>query len=360
MEQMKHTDTIKERLESFRNVADRPFQFDEEAIVTAYQNANESPSLPVKILSIFGGLLANLAFVGFLFIAGLYKSDVGLLLSGGIFIVGAIGSSRSFDRTITDTISISAFITGCALFLLGCEKINASENIISMIFILIGLGTLSIVRNYVLAFISVLIINGSMLTLIVSNKDYAFIHMYISALALGTTYFFMKEATIITTNKAFSKLYNPVRAGLIFSFVSALALLGEKKFFPLSSDFIWLSSIVIILIIIYLIYKLFDILNIKQTKLKTGIYIFTVLGLLPTILAPSISGAFLVLLLCFLVAYQTGFVLGIISFVYFIAQYYYNLDFTLLTKSILLFATGVFFSILYWFTLKKLTANEKV
>src|SRR5690606_41366096 len=69
---------------SFQNTEDKPLQFDEEAIVSAYQKDNGNQSLSIKILSIFGGILASLAFLGFLFIAGLYNSDVGLLVFGGI------------------------------------------------------------------------------------------------------------------------------------------------------------------------------------------------------------------------------------------------------------------------------------
>ena len=46
--------------------------------------------------------------------------------------------------------------------------------------------------------------------------------------------------------------------------------------------------------------------------------------------------------------------------IYFISQYYYDLNFTLLTKSILLFSSGVLFLLLYLFTHKNLTQNEKI
>ena len=357
---MKNKDDIKELLDYFQNTEDKPLQFDEEAIVLAYQKDNGTQSLPIKILSVFGGLLASLAFLGFLFIAGLYNSDVGLLVFGGVFIIGSIWINKEYDKIIIDTVSVSSFIIGFILLGFGCGQLKISENIVSIIFIIIAFGSLSIVHNYILSFVSILIINGSILTLIISNKDYDFIHIYVSVLALTITYFFLKEATIITTNKALSKLYNPVRTGLIFSFLSGLVFLGKKGILPVSPDYIWLSSVVVILVIIYLISVLFDVLNITKTGHKIGIYIFTVLALLPSALSPAISGAILIILLSFLINYKTGLVLGIISFIYFISQYYYDLNFTLLTKSILLFSTGVLFIALYLFTYKKLTANEKV
>jgi hypothetical protein len=357
---MKNKNDIKELLDYFQNMEDNPLQFDEEAIVSAYQKDNGNQSLSIKILSVFGGILASLAFLGFLFIAGLYNSNVGLLVFGGIFIAGSIWINKEYDKIIIDTLSVSTFIIGFILIGFGCEQLKIDENIISIIFIIIAFGSLSIIQNYILSFVSVIIINGSILTLIISNKGYDFIHIYVSSLTLAMTYFFLKEATIITSSKALSKLCNPFRTGLIFSFLSGLVFLGKKGILPVSPDYIWLSSVIIISVIIYLISVLFNVLNITETRHKISIYIFTVLALLPTALSPAISGAILIVLLSFLINYKTGLVLGIISFIYFISQYYYDLNFTLLTKSILLFSTGVLFIALYLFTYKKLIANEKV
>jgi uncharacterized membrane protein len=105
---------------------------------------------------------------------------------------------------------------------------------------------------------------------------------------------------------------------------------------------------------------LFKVLNINKTQHKVGIYIATVFVLLPTVFSPAISGAILLILLSFYVNYKTGLVLGVAAFLYFISQYYYDLNLTLLTKSILLFSSGVLFIALYLFTHKKLTTNEKV
>jgi hypothetical protein len=357
---MRNKDDIKELLDYFQNTEDKPLQFDEEAIVSAYQKDNGNQSLSIKILSIFGGILASLAFLGFLFIAGLYNSNVELLVFGSIFIAVSIWINKEYDKIIIDTVSVSSFIIGFILLGFGCGQLRIDENIISISFIIIAFGSLCIVQNYILSFVSVLIINGSILTLILSNKGYDLIQVYVSVLALTMTYFFLKEATIITTNKALSKLYNPVRIGLIFSFLSGLVFLGKKGILPVSPDYIWLSSAIIISVIVYLISILFDVLNITETRHKIGVYIFTVLALLPTALSPAISGAILIILLSFLINTKTSLVLGIIAFIYFISQYYYDLNFTLLTKSILLFSTGVLFIALYLFTYKKLTANEKV
>jgi len=343
-----------------QTIEDKELQFDEQAIVTAYQKDNGNQSLAIKILSVFGGLLASLAFLGFLFIAGFYNSDAALLIIGTLCITAAIWINKKYDKIIIDTLSVSAFIIGFLLIGFGFGNLQMTENTISIVFILIALISLSIVQNYILSFVSVLVINGSILTLIISNKGYDLIHIYVSALALVITYFFTNEARIITVSNALSKLHNPARIGLIISFLSGLTILGKKGILPVSPDYIWLSSVVIISTIIYLLSHLHEILNIIKTQHKISIYVFSILLLLPTALSPAISGAILVILLSFLVNYKTGLVIVVIAFIYFISQFYYDLNFTLLTKSILLFASGILFIALYLFIHKKMTSNEKV
>ena len=368
---MKNKEDIKEIMDYLQTAEEKTLEFDNEAITAAYQENNGTQSLAIKILSVFGGILASLAFWKFLDITGLYNTKVGLLVFGTICIAGAIWVNKKYDKIIIDTVSILSFIIGFLLLGSGLsslflfENINNDINIIYVIFILIAFASMVIAQSYLLSFISILIINGSILTLIIYNKGYDLIHIYVSVLALTLAYFYLKEAKIITINKALSKLYSPIRIGLTFSFLAGLISVGltplhKEGLIPMSPNYIWLSSVVIIAVIIYLLHTLFKVLNITKILLKSVIYIFAILTLLPTVFSPAISGAILLILLSFLVNYKTGFVLGIIAFIYFISQYYYDLNFTLLTKSILLFSSGVLFLILYLFTHKKLTTNEKI
>jgi len=351
---------ISEILEYLQTVEEKSLNFDYEAIFAEYKDAGKNQSLSVKILSVFGGILASLAFLGFLTVTKLFDSAAGLLIFGSFCIAGAALINIKFNTIITDTLSVSFFIIGFILLGFGFDRLEMNHNVIYIIFIITALCSLFIVRNYIISFISVTVINGCILMLIITGKNYDLIHLYVSVIAVIFTYYFLKEAKIITIKKVFSKLYNPVRAGLTFSFLAGLVLLGKKGLFLITYDCIWLSSIIIISAIVYLAYILFDILNITKIQYRIPVCIFTVLALLPTALSPAISGALLIILLSFLVNYKTGLSIGIISFIYFISLYYYDLNFTLLTKSMLLFSSGIIFIILYLFTRNQLMRNEKV
>ena len=358
---MDNKNDINEILNQLRLSEGEEFEFDEEALSTHYQKDNtDKSSWLIKVLTIFGGFLATLAFLGFLFIAGLYNSEIGLLIFGMGFIAGAIFLNKVYDKLIIETSSISIFVMGFCLMGYSFSIFDIDSNLISLIFIAIAIASLFITQNYMLSFISVLIINGCILFLIILNESYNLIHAYISVLALVLAYVFLKEAKIITTGKKISQLYSPIRIGLVFSFLSAYPFLDKARMLiHISHGYSWLSSIVTISAVLFLISILLKIIDVKTVRNKIIIYLASLLLLLPTAISPGISGAILIILLSFFVNYKMGFTLGILSFAYFISQYYYDLNFTLLVKSELLFTTGIVFTLFYLFTNKKLGTNEK-
>lgn len=357
---MRTKEEIKEFINLINSQQRREIQFNEEAITAAYEKTNGDQSLAVKILSIFGGILASCFFIGFLFIAGLYDSETALLILGVLLIISGVFINKTTDSTIIDTVSISAYIIGYILLGMGLLQMELDENAVSLVFIVIAISTLCIVQAYIISFVSVLVISGAFLTLIISNDYGDLIHIYVSLMAFLVSWVYLKEARLLNQNKKVSKLYNPVRIALLFSFLAGLILLGKMHIVGLSQEYIWISSVSIIAAILYVISHLFELLHINKSNQKWGIYVFSIIILLPTLFSPSISGAILIILLSFLVNYKTSLAIGIVAFIYFISQYYYDLHYTLLTKSIILFCSGILFLGLYFITYKKLKSDEKI
>lgn len=318
------------------------------------------PSLPIKILSIAGGILSSLAFIGFLFIAGLYNSDIGLFIFGIVLIIAGIWIDNQFNKIFLDTISVSLYLIGYFLIGLGLVQLEQNESAISLIFIVLASVCLFINKNVLISLLSVLIIHGSILVLILSNDIYELLQLYIPALSITTLYLFLKEASFKTIRLKFSSLYAPVRSGFMLSFLSALFILGKKGIFPIPAHLNWVSSLVIIGCILYLLSRISKQINKQGTQFHYGYFILVFLLLLPTIYSPAISGCLLILLLGFMVNYKTGFVLGIIGLLYYISQYYYDLNFNLLTKSILMMASGIMFLLAYFFINKQVLSDEKI
>lgn len=354
-------ENVKNLLVDLRIGAEKPYELDEEAILAAYQGNKDERSLAIKIVSVLGGLMASSAFFGFLSMTGLFDTTMGLLVFGSICMTGAIWTNRTAPHKIVlDTVAITVLIVGFTMFGFGLYQLISDGNIVLLILIPIAFFTLIVTRGYMIGFCSVLAINICIVTLIISNNANNLIHLYTILLVLALAYMLLKEAKIITTGKIIPHLYGPIRAGLVYSFLFALVLVGSAHILPLSSNYIWTSSVFIISTILYIIHLLIGLFHITGTGKKVAIYTLCLLILLPTSLSPAISGGLFLILLSFMVGYRSGFILGIIAFIYFLGQYYYDLDFTLLTKSVLLFLSGIFFIALYLFILKKRPANEKI
>ena len=357
---MKREQEIKDLLDHLQQTEGASFEFDEAGILgEVRKNESEKASLATKVLSIAGGFIATLSFLGFIFAVGFEKSEIILLFTGLIFIGGAIYVNKEFDKLILDTSAISAYVMGFLLLGIGMNQFKLDWNVICVTFILISSATLLITQGNILSFISVIIISGSFIFLIISNKNYNLIHLYNAFFSILLIWSYLNEAKIITLSKEICKLYNPVRTGLIFALIIGLFVVGKRDLVKISADYVWLSSIVTIPILLYLIYRIIQIIKIRNQKLKILIYSLSALILLPTAYAPAISGALLILLVSFFVNYKTGIAIGAIATCYFVTQYYYDLNLTLLVKSLILFSTGVLFLLFYFLTDQSMS-NEKV
>ena len=357
---MRNKENIQDLLQNLQNKSQANLTFDEDAIVNDYEKKEDNQSLAIKILSVLGGLLASIAFIAFLFISNLFDSKTAMLIFGGICIAGALFLNRISDKIITDTLSVSSYLIGFVLVGISLVDQEASKSVICIIFLIIAVPALFIVNNYMMSFVSLLIINGSILALITLNEWHLLINIYTAIIATVLTFIFLTEAKFMMQKNRISQLYEPLRSALVFTFLGLLIYISKFGIVEISPVFKIIVSVVILFAILYIVSILFSILKITNIKHKIMIAVATVLLLAPTIYSPAISGTILIILLSFLVNYKTGFALGIIGFIYSISMYYYDLHFTLLTKSIILFSSGILFLMIYLFTHKKLMSNEKV
>ncbi|MGW9684543.1 DUF4401 domain-containing protein [Flagellimonas sp. 2504JD1-5] len=358
---MEKIKTIQKLLDGIQSEEGSSFSYDKEAIYNAYQNTDaDQPGLAIKLLSVFGGFLASLALFGFMGISGIFDSEYGILTVGIGSILVAWAINRNVDKLIFDTFSVSIFIIGVVSLAVALFQFDMDENTVTFIIILIAVTSLYVMQNYVLSFVSTVTIGSCLLIFIISNDIYDLVHLYVAFYAAVMGYWFLNEAKIIGSSAKMSLLYSPLRIGIVISFLFGLIALGVKDLIRLDHHYIWISSIFIWIGVLLIVHKILEVVKMTESKHKSAVYGLTVLFLLPTIFCPSISGAILIILLSFLVNYKTGFVIGIVALVYFVSQYYYDLNFTLLTKSIILISSGIVLLAFYLFIHKMLNANEKV
>ncbi|MCL1938165.1 MAG: DUF4401 domain-containing protein [Candidatus Azobacteroides sp.] len=363
---MKNEEHIREVIRLIGQREGKVFACDEEKTVEAYaQHYLNQPNAIIKIVSIAGGFLATIAILFLFFLSGWGESSVLLMIFGAIFIAGAIGCNLKYpDSLLSDALSLPIFLSGFFLIGYACGE---QENILCMVFIVLSLASLFLIRTYILSFVSVYILVGSCLSLFFINNAYDWIFIHHSVLAGIISLFFWKEARWITHSPNFARIYNPIRSGLTVSFLvgwiatTLMRNVSIKSGAFLNPEWVWISSIVPSALILYLISKLLQLFQVKSIQKQSLIYAAAFLLLVLIAYSPALSGTILIILLSFQANYKGGFYVSILSFIYFIIQYYYDLHFTLLVKSGFLCLSGILFIVFYLlFTRSKLKVDEKI
>ncbi|RYY19155.1 MAG: DUF4401 domain-containing protein, partial [Chitinophagaceae bacterium] len=230
-----------------RSSVGRTLTINEDKILGEYRKPAQGKSgIAIKALSVFGGFAASLFFLAFLFLAGLYNSEKGMLIFGLIFIAAAIIVNSKFDSLVVDTVSISFFLMGFVLSGIGLGSLKVNENMICLVFIAFALFTLFIIQNYIFSFISLLIINGSLLALILFSRSNNWIHLLLIVQVIAIVYLFLHEAAFISARSKISRLYPPIRSGMVFSFLCGLVLVARRDLISTGPYYLLATSIVII------------------------------------------------------------------------------------------------------------------
>lgn len=312
--------------------------------------------LGIKALSIAGGVLASGFFTAFLFSAGLLDSGLGMLVFGLVVIVAALLLQKVINSLTLDTAIISAYIIGHISLFAGLQRLHMDDNFIAFALCAVSLACILLTESFMLVFIAVLVFNGGLLAFVLINNAHYFIFLLTAFLSITFTSVHLAEPSIISGNRKLNILYNPVRAGLLFSLVGLLSVLAWRDFFVLHSTPMWISSVIIIAVVMLVIERVLKTTPGISNKNYLLICFFSFLLFLPCLFAPSIIGSVLILLVCFHTGHRSGLILAIMSFAFFVFLYYYDLGYTLLTKSAILFLSGLLF-LLAWFVFKKQIKN---
>jgi len=357
--------SISKLINQFKETEGESFTINEQAIIaeTVEQAANKT-TVSITVLSILGGAFASLAFIAFLLVAGLYDSEEGLLFFGLLLIGGSVWLNKVHNKIIIDTVSVSAFIAGFCMVGFSLTEMDIDERMVCLILMVSAMSILAINQSFLLSLLSFGIVFGSVIILLyISNIQYVSIYIYLALLAALLTFISVHESAIITQIRKFSKLYQPLYLALVCTLIVSFetVVLQNRYYEEGYINYAWILSAVSILAIIYTLTKILRLYSIKDNNLQKGIiYAAALIMLSPTFYAPAISCGLLIILISYLVNNKVTLAMGVVSFIYSIIQFYYNLGFTLLHKSIILFVTGVLFLLAYILFTNKVKSDEKI
>jgi hypothetical protein len=318
----------------------------------------ENSSLIIKVIIVLGAFLGSASLLSFLFITGLIKTPISMTIFGVGLIIVAVFLNNVSKILIFETSFFAMLLYGGFLLIIGLGELKSNGSLNCLYFLIVGLFILFFSKNSIQLFVAILVINGSILWLIHLHKIFWLLHIYHSALVVSLVLVFLNEAKMLTSNYFIARLYNALKSGLPVVLLVSLFMISTKNFIPLDIKYSWLSSIAPIAAILFLIINILKQLEIVDNTIRIVILLFTLIVLGVTALFPALSISILIMLLCFSVNYKTGFVIGALSLAYFIIQFYYDLDYSLLVKSEIMLVSGLLFGGFYFFSSKKLATNE--
>ena len=320
---------------------------------------NPSSNLAVRILSVVGGLLAALCLIGFLMLSDIARSELALLVVGICAIGASVVGNRIIHQLFLDTSITTFYVAGCVALLVGMTVGHWNTYLICIVFMLIAVLTFLFSRGVFFPTLAVLLFNTAF-TGLVMNGARAIEYSQFVVLLMGSVFLLLNrfEARIVTGYSVMKRLFRALHAGFFLSFAGGVVWMSGIGYefnnsVSILSVFVWVGMVLILR-------RIMKTMDVQSLRTKVWVYVVCAALLVPTVFAPYLSGALLLLLLCFGYGYKVETVASLLLLMYVIVKYYYDLQLTLLTKSGILFLTGSVLLLTYYYFTKKNHHHEEI
>lgn len=314
-------------------------------------------NLTIHVVSIIGGILTAIFLLGFLALSSIIDSQETSLIAGCVLMIATLTISRLIIKPFLDAMNITLYIAGCVLLAFGI-----SDNVNILFSVLLGVSILTFIlsKGFILPFLSVILFNISLFGEI-AHWSSSWYPLQIAVVPIVAAFLLtnLYERRLLNRLKEgnFSSKYRPLHAGLFISAIFALS--GTSSNYLTAGMNEWIISVFLWMGILLMVHKIMRVMEVENPASKAGIYLLSVVICLPTLFAPYVSGSLLLILICFHYGYKAECGAALLLFVYSISKYYYDLNTTLLVKSLTLFFIGIALITAWYFFTQKRTNNEK-
>lgn len=315
---------------------------------TTLQKESDSPAMTIRILSVLGGFFAFVCLFGSLLSLGMMKSGITLTVTGLFFIGLTILADRMTKHVFLDTMIVSFNITGYVSIVYGLAELGIDYRVIGVGCMLIALLNFFLSKGALICLISVLAFNIGLSTSIWHENSTIQWSQFIVLIFAVVLFALNTQEAKITTRVSYPK-FKALSIGFFLSFAMGMIWLSGI-FLPIDKS-VWIVSLLLWIGIVFIVHKIINVMEVKNNLTKMMSYLASLLFLIPTLFAPYLCGTTLLLLISWYYGRKSEFVTSIVLLIYMVIKYYYDLQFTLLEKSILLFFTGaLLIGIRYFFT----------
>jgi len=302
-------------------------------------------SNPWYIQAIIGiaAWLAAVPFIGFLSSISALESATSMMVLGSFFCIIAVGSRYIVRNSLfVAQLALAFSLAGQILLIGGIEWAADDLRLTALAVIILELILIAVYPDSLHRFLSTIIIPAAILLLLFDLEVQEAAHVLIIALGVGAVAVWENESYLAVNVP--EDLYRPLGYGLVVSLLYVLILsivniFGESL---VEVNYWWVSSIGLLLILLALEYFILTSTQLGASRtMMAVIMVGSIIVFLPTLQAPGIVAAILVLTLGFHRGNLLLMGLAAVFLALFLIIFYYNLDLTLLTKSLILMGTGL-------------------
>lgn len=303
-------------------------------------------TLAIKVLAFLGACIAALMFFVVLFIAEVFRSKTGILGIGLICSISSlvISNQIKYRHVMLDPIVIVLGIIGQCMTPWGIvETSNFNKSAISIyaVVLVIAIVFLFFSKNAILRYAATVTIPLAFMAICWELKFFDGVHIIVAFVSVLFVLIWQKEAFILSQYSFFTSYFGAVSFGLLTTLILTLSATINRSFHENFFVNWWISTLILIVLTLYEIIQTLRKLSLQKWIIPLSIV--TIVVLAPTLYAPGIAASVLILLVGFRVGYMLISVIGVLSLIYFMVAFYYNLNTTLLWKSIFLMTSGILF-----------------
>lgn len=344
----KREDNLSEAMDQARQVAGEAIAMDATAIMN---HGSRSTSTSVTILQSVGGLLGSLAFLALMYVLKIYEHPYLVFGLGVLFTAISLLQGHWLKKPLPDTIGIFLYIIGCFLAMMGAVRFEWNNNLIISLMATISFISIASTQNKLIAFTAVVFFIGSLIAFTAENQWDNGIHAIANVSMVLSFLLFMQEPQLLHRRNRFSETGSSMGVAGALAGLAIYQYISLSHFLHFDERFVWTSSLASWAICVWIARKLSQ--QHLRTTILAGLFLAT-----PSFFAPAIVGALAIILMGFAYRKKLLLLLGIISFIQFNSQFYYDLTFTLLQKSVMMMVTGALFLAAYFIFKKHLSKNE--
>ncbi len=310
-------------------------------ITTLQQEREVNPWFITAIVGI-SAWLSVILFLFFIFLSKIINDANSAIIVGLILLSVTIFLHYSQkNKLFIEQLALALNLTGQILFIGGIGAVDGNIVSAALVTWFLEIFIIFVYKNNILRFLAVLIATLASLVLLYEFRLYQGIHIVIILLAAGASWYWLAESDNLT-DKIMASLYQPLGYGFIIGLQIVLLLSVMFDIPDIPNITWWYSTLGLTIILIMLEIYILDGYGISMSAPQSyAIFGSTVLLGLLLYQSPGIIASIIILVLGFQRGNKVLMGLAIIFLILFTIAFYYNLNITLLMKSITLVTTGI-------------------